>query len=167
MRIAELSAAERNYLESPLPVAETLSPLLIRHFSRVLGARIKQGVQVKVGTPQDPNLIAELIDTGAPVFSWDDALDIMWLQARLGGSPRTLLAPCSAMTKNLLRTLQVGLAETWISLSDAKTLPAALTLHIEITAEKINVAQAVLTIRFPPSLSSMNQWAQQIIRHAI
>ena len=51
MRLAELSAAERDYLVSPLPVAEALSPLLVRHFSQVLGARMKRAVQVKVGVP--------------------------------------------------------------------------------------------------------------------
>lgn len=166
MRIAELSAEERNYLESPSPVAETLSPLLCQYFGRLLGARIKQRVEVKVGTPLDTHPIAELIDSDTPIFSWNNTLDTMWLQARLGGSTSAGLAPCAALTKNLLRTLQVGLAETWISLSDAKTLPAALSLHIEITDGKVSVAQAVLTIRFPATLSSMSQWAQQIIRHA-
>ena len=167
MRLAELSAAERDYLVSPLPVAEALSPLLARHFSRVLGARLKQAVQVKVGLPPGQGAdfwgdSAPEIDV-APDIRWDSALDAMWLRGRLGGRSG---AACPALTKSLLRTLQLGLAETWISLPAEKILPIVLSLRVEMTIEKIIVEQAMLNIRFPLSLCAMNRWAQHIIRHA-
>ena len=174
MRLAELSAAERDYLVSPLPVAEALSPLLVRHFSRVLGARMKQAVQVKVGLPPSqaglpPGQAADFwVDSApeigvAPDIRWDSVLDAMWLRGRLGGRGGV---PCPALTKSLLRTLQLGLAETWISLPGEKILPIALSLRVEMTIEKISVEQAMLNIRFPLSLCAMNRWAQHIIRHA-
>lgn len=169
MRLAELSAAERDYLTSPLPLETALSPLLVRHFSRVLGARMKQPVQVKTGAL--PGQEADfLIDTDAPVIVWDSALEAMWLRGRLGGRSGAPRASCSAMTRSLQRTLQLGLAETWISAPGTeiqpKTLPTVLSLRVEIQTDKISGVPAGLVIRFPRVLASMNRWADYIIGHA-
>ena len=170
MRLAELSAAERDYLANPLPIAEALSALLVRHFSRVLGARMKQVVQVLVETPSDKDgAVVFLVDEDAPEISGDTALEAMWLHGRLGGQSYAPSVPCSAMTKSLQRTLQLGLAETWISLPSTtppKTLPLALSLRVEIISAKISVRHGRFIVRFPRSSTRMDQWAQHIIRHA-
>lgn len=183
MQLAELSAAERRFLTSPLAPTEKLSPLLIEHLSQVLGVRMKRRVQVQIEPRPAQNGVADSSgDTDvaelnrAPIISWDKALDALWLQGRLGGRGGFSGAPCAVMIKSLQRTLQLALAETWISLPDAKALPAVLSLRIETSGnkphpdkpcvEKIATEQALLVICFPPSLASMDQWAQHIIRHA-
>lgn len=160
MQLAELSAEERAYLSQPLPRADTFAPALSKHLSCVLGARMKGAVQVQAAPTIDPDSIA----ITAPQISWDHALDTLWLRARLGQSNANAQTPSAAMTKNLLRTLQLCLAETWISLPSADTSTANTSLRIQVT--DINAAVATLQIRLPPP-RDMAQWAQQIIRHAI
>ncbi len=180
MRLAELSAAERRFLTRPFAPAEKLSPLLIEHLSQVLGARMKRRVHMQVETCAAQNEVAVLVDdpeltelNRAPLISWDKALDALWLQGRLGGRSGCSVEPCAVMIKSLQRTLQLALAETWISLPDAKALSAVLSLRIETSrqkskpdkpyAEKMATESALLMIRFPASLASMNQWAHTII----
>lgn len=160
MQLAELSAEERAYLSQPLPRADAFAPALVQHLSRVLGARMKGAIQVQAA----PHMVdADLSVITAPQISWDHALDTLWLHARLGRSNANAQTPSAAMTKNLLRTLQLCLAETWISLRSADTSIANASLRIQITA--VNAVAATLQIRLPP-LRDMNQWAQHIIRHA-
>lgn len=183
MQFAQLSAAERRFLTSPFAPTEKLSKLLVERLSRVLSARTKRIVQVRVEADTPRNRVAVLFDdpglaelNNAPDMSWDQALDALWLRGRLGGKSDFLVQPCSVMIKNLQRTLELALAETWISLPAPKVLLTVLSLRIEISGnkpnrdkacgEKIATEQAMLVIRFPPALASMNQWAQQIIRHA-
>lgn len=164
MRLAELSPAERGYLGSPLQTAEALPPLLIHHLGQLLGARMKQRVQIQ--TEPNPRVTTDfLIDPSVPEIQWDSELDAMWLRGRLGEHGCLSPTRCAAMSQNLLRTLQRGVAETWISLSGVRTLPTALSLRVETPSDKINVTHATLLIRFPSSLTDMNQWAQHIIRH--
>ena len=167
MRLAELTPAERDYFSSPHPAADALSPLLARHLGRVLAARMRHPVQVLAGSSPDPeNTAGFLAERDAPEFHWDSALDVMWLQARLGGPGCNLQRPSAALTHNLLRTLQCSLAETWLSLPDAKLLSPVLSLRIETTPAEANFARASLTIFLPSSSTHMQQWAQRIIRHA-
>ncbi len=183
MRLAELSAAEHRFLTSPLAPTEKLSPLLIEHLSQVLGARMKRRVQVQIDTHPAQNGVADSLGDSnaaelnrAPIISWDKTLDALWLQGRLGGRSGVSGEPCAVMVKSLQRTLQLALAETWISLPDAKVLPAILSLRIEMLGNKSPLdkpgaansatSPTLLVIRFPPSLASMKQWAQHIIRHA-
>jgi hypothetical protein len=180
MQLAELSAAERRFLTSPFAPTEKLSALLVEHLSQVLSARMKRSVQVQADTCTAQNGVAVLLgDTDvaefnhAPKMSWDKALDALWLRGRLGGRSGFSGEPCAVMLKSLQRTLQLALAETWISLPATKALPAVLSLRIQTSgnkthldkpcAEKIATEQALLVIRFPPALASMNQWAQTII----
>lgn len=162
MQLAELSAEERDYLSRPLPLADAFAPSLVKRFSCVLAARMKQAVQVQAAPhPANPDLSAITV----PQISWDHALDTLWLHARLGRSNASVQPPSSAMTKNLLRTLQLSLAEAWISLPSANTPNADWSLRMQITAMNNNTIAATLLIRLPTS-RDMNQWAQHIIRHA-
>lgn len=164
MRLVELSAAERRYLSSPLPTAEALPPVLARHLGQLLGARMKQRVQIQ--TEPSPRATSDfLIGSSVPEIQWDSELDAMWLRGRLGGHSCLSQMRCAAMSQNLLRTLQRSVAETWISLSGVRTLPTALSLRVETPSDKISATHARLLIRFPSSLADMNQWAQHIIRH--
>ena len=164
MRLAELSAAERRYLSSPLPAAEALPLLLARHLGQLLGARMKQRVQIQ--TELNPRVTTGfLLDSSVPQIQWDSDLDAMWLRGRLGGHSCLSPTRCVAMSQNLLRTLQGGVAETWISHPGVRTLPTALSLRVETPSDKISATHATLLIRFPSSLTDMNRWAQHIIRH--
>ena len=117
-------------------------------------------------SPDLENTAGFLAEHDAPEFQWDNALDVMWLHARLGGPGCSLQRPATALTHNLLRTLQCSLAETWLSLPDAKLLSPVLSLRIETTPAEAKPVRALLTIRFPSSSTCMQQWAQRIIRHA-
>ena len=162
MQLAELSAEERDYLSRPLPLADAFAPALVKHLSCVLGARMKQTVQVQAAHQCADLDIAKIT---VPQISWDNALDTLWLHARLGRSNASVQTPSSALTKNLLRTLQLGLAEAWISFPSANTPNADWSLRMQITAMNNNTIAATLLIRLPSS-RDMNQWAQHIIRHA-
>ena len=153
MRLAELSTAEQRYLSSPLPPGDAWTPFLILRLSRVLGARMKQRVQI---FPVAPDPLALGMGRAAPEISWDSELDAMWVRARLGGSAR-IYTHCDALSRNLLRTLQHTLAETWMSSTQNKTLPRTLHLRIKNAAQ-----QAVLTICFPATFSQMDRWAQRM-----
>lgn len=158
MRLAELSTAEQDYLSRPLPPVDTWTPLLTARLCGVLGARMKQRVQI-VTVTSDPLNNREHAE---PEISWDSALDALWVRARLGGSAR-ILPPCAALSRNLLHTLQQALAETWVSSAEHPSLPRALHLRIECTSKTGEVAQAALTIYFPASLSQMDRWVQRLI----
>ena len=97
----------------------------------------------------------------SPQVYWDAALDAMWLCGRLGGQTSVAGAVSSAMSKSLKRTLELALAEVWLSMQGITALPAALSFRIETTG-----GSAELGIRFPEALKSMNQWAQKTIHHA-
>ena len=158
MRLAELSSAKQRYLSSPLPPVDTWTPLLIARLCGVLGARMKQRVQMITVTSDTLNNR----ECAAPEISWDSALDALWVHARLGGNARITPA-CAALSHNLRHTLQQALAETWMSSAQHPSLPRALHLRIECTSKTGEVAKAVLTIYFPASLSQMNRWAQRLI----
>lgn len=167
MRLVELSPAERDYFSSPPPAADALSPLLARHLTRILAARMRHPVQVFAGSaPALKNIPGISAERDVPEFQWDNALDTIWLHARLGGRGCSLQRPATALTHNLLRTLQCSLAETWLSLPDAQGLTPVLSLRVETTPAEANFVQALLTIFLPSSTTRMQQWAQGIIRHA-
>lgn len=160
MPLAELSAEERAYLSQPLPCADAFAPALAQHLSRVLGARMKYAVQVQALSTNDTDLTAITL----PQINWDRTLDTLWLHARLGRSNANAQTPSAAMTKNLLRTLQLCLAETWMSLPTDVTSTANASLRLQITG--VSAVAATLQIRLPLP-RDMNHWAQHIIRHAI
>lgn len=159
MRLAELSSAEQHYLSRPLPPVDSWTPLLIVRLSRVLGARLKQRVQIFPAAP-NPQAIESATGGTAPEIHWDSALDAMWVYARLGGNAR-INTRCAALSRNLRRTLQQALAETWVSSAQHPGLPRALHLRIESTSNARG-AQAMLTIYFPTSLSQMDRWAHHM-----
>lgn len=159
MRLAGLSPAEQRYLNSPLPPVDAWTPLLILRLSRVLGARMKQRVQISPAA-SDPLTVAANTRT-APDIRWDAELDAMWVHARLGGNVR-INSRCTALSRNLLRTLRHALAETWVSSAHNKFLPGTLRLRIEISPGTGVVHQAVLTICFPETFSQMDCWAQRV-----
>ena len=168
MRLVELSPAERDYLSSPSPAADALSPLLARHLGRVLAARMRHPVQVFAEPSCEMEGIAGLLaERDSPEFEWNNALTVLWLHARLGRPGCGLQRPAAALTHNLLRTLRCSLAETWRSLPETDSLPPVLSLRIEATPAETNSARAMLTISLPSSAARMNQWAQRIIRHAV
>ena len=160
MRLVELSTAERRYLSSPLPPVDAWTPLLIERLGRMLGARMKQRVQILPAAP-DPLTIRPATGRVAPEIDWDNALDAMWVHARLGGNVRINLR-CTALSRNLQRTLQQVLAETWLSSAQNKFLPLTLRLRIEISPGTGVVQQAVLTICFPETFSQMDYWARRM-----
>mgnify|MGYP000397912955 CR=1 FL=1 len=165
MRLVELSPAERDYFNSPLPSADTLSPLFARHLGRLLAARMRHPVQV-IGLSAGPVVSPCLEAREAPAFEWDPALAMMWHHARLGRPGCSVQRPAAALTHNLLRTLQACLAETWRSLPDAQSLPPVLSLRIDSTPAQATPPRALLTILLPSSAARMQQWAQRIIRDA-
>ena len=160
MRLVELRTAEQRYLSSPLPPVDAWTPLLIERLSRVLGARMKQRVQISHAA-SDPLTVAANTHRAAPEIRWDAELDAMWVRARLGGNVHINMR-CAALSRNLLRTLQHALAEVWLSSVHNKCLPEMLRLRIEICTGTDVVQQAVLTICFPETLSQMDCWAQRI-----
>lgn len=163
MLLAELSTAERRYLSSPVSAPDTWSPMLVRHMSRLLGARLKQGVQIQIIAPEPGSASDNRHATEAEI-GWNDVLERMWLQARLGGPGVMSGARCTAMRHNLMRTLQLGVAESWISMRNANSLPAILSLRVGATRLDTN-QHAEIVIDFPASATQMTQWAQRIIRH--
>lgn len=165
MRLVELNPAERDYFNSALPAADTLSPLFARHLGRILAARMRHPVQVN-GLTSGPVTASCLNGHEAPAFEWDQALERMWRHARLGRPGCSVQRPAAALTHNLLRTLQGCLAESWRSLPDAQSLPPVLSLRIDSTPAEANPARALLTIFLPSSATRMNQWARRIIRDA-
>lgn len=160
MRLAGLSPAEQRYLNSPLPPVDAWTPLLILRLSRVLGARMKQRVQISLAA-SDPLTVDANTQRAAPDIRWDAELDAMWVHARLGGNVR-INSRCTALSRNLLRTLQYALAETWLSSAHNKCLPETLRLRIEISPGTGVVHQGVLTIYFPETFSQMDCWAQRV-----
>jgi len=158
MRLAELSPAERRYLSSPLPPVDAWTPMLIQRLCHLLGARIKQRVQIFAVAPDTLPVDAERI---TPEISWDDALDAWWVRARLGASMR-IPTRCAALSRNLLHTLQQVLAETWRSPAPNKTLPHSLHFRLECTAKNGAVQHATLAIYFPETRSQMDRWAQRV-----
>lgn len=159
MRLAELSPAEHRYLSSPLPPVDAWTPLLIAHMGRVLGARMKQRVQVFRAASEPVTLSSA--EYTAPEIQWDSALDAVWLRARLGGAVRCNTR-CTALSRNLQRCLQQVLAETWLSSAQHKMLPRMLRLRIEIAPTTDVTQQAALTIYFPATPSQMDRWAQRM-----
>lgn len=165
MRLVELSPAERDYFNSPLPPADSLTPLFARHLGRVLAARMRCPVQV-IGLSAGPLATPGLDAREAPAFEWDQALEMMWHHARLGRQGCSVQRPAAALTHNLLRTLQGCLAETWRSLPDAQSLPPVVSLRIDSTPAQANPTRALLTILLPSSAARMQQWALRVIRDA-
>ena len=153
MRLAELTPAERRFLDSPGPPADNWSPLLTQRLTHLLSARLKQPVALVPVPPESGRSVSN-----APHIVWNSALDVLWLHARLGGRGRPLHSqPCTALTRNLQHSLQRTLAETWLS-AQHDSSPHSLCWCIE-TRESDN---AVLTIHFPAVLQ-MTQWAQREI----
>ena len=158
MRLAELSPAEHLFLASPLPPADAWTPLLMQRLSHLLSARTKQRIQI-VAIASDPMLVEEAREM--PEISWDDALDALWVRARLGASTH-IPTPCTALSRNLLHTLQHALAETWRSPVANKTLPSSLRCRLECTAKTGEVQHIRLAIHFPATHSQMDRWAQRV-----
>jgi len=164
MRLAELSTAERRYLSSPLAPVDALTPALVRHLQGVLGARMKQRVEISVTAAAPDVMQAPLAERAVPEMSWESGLEAMWLRARLGGHCDASTR-CAALTANLLHTLQRALAETWLSLHDRDSLPALLTLRVALPRADSGAQPATLLLHWPATQANMHQWAQRIIRH--
>lgn len=160
MRLAELSTAERRYLSSPLPPVDEWTPLLILRLCRVLGARMKQRVQIFPASPH-PQAIESATGRAVPEIHWNDDLDAMWVHARLGGNAR-IHTRCIALSRNLQCTVQHALAETWMSSAQHKFLPGTLHLRIEIFLGTGVAQQATLAIYFPATPIQMDRWAQRM-----
>ena len=158
MRLAELSPAERRYLCSPLPPVDAWTPLLIQRLRHLLGARIKQRIQIVAIAPDAMTVEVERV---IPEISWDDGLDALWVRARLGATAR-IPTRCAALSRNLLHTLQLALAETWRSPVPNKTLPHSLYFRLECTAKTGEVQHATLAIYFPTTSSQMDRWALRV-----
>jgi hypothetical protein len=156
MLLAQLTEAEREYLCGPQPVFEEWPAMLAQRLGALLGARIRQRVQIHV---QASSEMAYMHDS--PQVYWDAALDAMWLCGRLGGRTSVAGAASPALSKSLKRTLELALAEAWLSMQGIAALPAALSFRIETTG-----GSAELGIRFPEELKCMNQWARKTIHHA-
>lgn len=159
MRLAELSPAEHRFLSSPLPPVDDWTALLMKRLARMLGARMKQAVEIFPIAP-DPTRLQSLTKCVTPEIQWDSALEAMWVRARLGGPVRTTTR-CTALSRNLQHTLQQLLAETWLS-APHEILPATLCWRIEMPNGD-NLIQARLTMHFPDTLTLMDRWAQRMI----
>ena len=159
MRLAELSPAEQRYLGSPLPPVDDWPPLLTKRLARMLSARMKQAVKISFAAP-DPKHPPSLTTRNTPEILWDSALDAMWVRARLGGRMRSH-TPCAALSRNLQHSLQLLLAETWLS-THHEIVPATLCWRIETLQGDI-ATQATLAIHFTDSLPLMDRWAQRLI----
>lgn len=164
MRLAELSAAERRYLNSPLAPVDALTPALVRHLQGVLGARMKQRVQISVTAAAPDVMQAPLVERAVPEIGWESGLEAMWLRARLGGRCDASTR-CAALSANLLHTLQRALAETWLSLHGMDSLPALLTLRIALATADSGAQHATLVMHLPATQANMHQWAQRMIHH--
>lgn len=158
IRLAQLSAEERDFLCAPDAAEDAFAPFLIHHLRNILCARLRQPITVEHGAPR---AAGDQFAADAPEISWEPALDDMWLCGRLGGPPSLAAPAASAMTANLERTLLGALAEVWRSLPTPRALPPALSLRVANAT-----THAHLLIRFPSSLPAMNRWAQNRIRHA-
>ena len=158
MRLAELSPTERRYLTRPLPPVDAWTPLLLERLSHLLSARIKERIQIVAVAP-NPQLVED--EREMPAISWDDALDGWWVRARLGAGTR-IPTRCTALSRNLLHTLQQALAETWRSPAPNKTLPNKLHFRLECRAKTGGIQHATLAIHFPATPSQMDRWAQRV-----
>ena len=155
MRLAELSTAEQRYLSSPLPPVDAWSPLLIVRLCRVLGARMKQRVQI-FPAPPDPLTMESTTGRATPEIDWDNALDAMWVHARLGGNVR-INSRCMALSRNLQRALQQVLAETWLSSAQNKFLPGTLRLRIEISDSRFS-SNLLVSLLLMTDLTATREW---------
>lgn len=159
MRLAELSPAEQQYLRSPLPRVDHWTPLLMNRLAHMLHARLKRPVEMLPAAsvpPRPPQLVPREI----PAVLWNDALEAMWIRARLGG-PVRVHARCAALSRNLEHDLQCLLAETWLSTAH-DMLPASVCWRI-VTPGSDAPVDASLTIHFPDTLALMDRWAQRTI----
>ena len=158
MRLAELSPAEHLFLASPLPPVDAWTPLLMQRLGHLLSARTKQRIQIVAIAP-DPMFVQETCEI--PEISWDNTLDTLWVCTRLGASTR-IPTRCTALSRNLLHTLQQALAETWRTPVANKILPSSLHCRLECIAKTGEVLQATLAIHFPATPSQMDRWAQRV-----
>lgn len=159
MRLAELSPAEQDFLDAPLRAVDDWTPQLTQRLARLLKARLKQSVEV---LPVASHRGAAPARRAMPEIVADNVFEALWLHARLGGrvrgAPTRGAAPCTALSRNLQRSLQHMLAEAWLS-TRHPSLPDTLIWRIETQAAD----NAMLTIHFPTSMQQMTQWAQRVI----
>ena len=154
MQLAQLSAEEREFLCGPAAEDEALISGFAARLAAVLSARTRQQVRVQAAAGLDTPEAA-----GSDLrLAWDGALDALWLCGRLGGSAG--VAVSSALRASLQRTLQLALAEVWLSQRPPR-LPAQLSFEILSGARR-----ARLDVFFPASVAAMKLWAVHTIRHA-
>jgi hypothetical protein len=161
MPLAQLSAEERAFLSDTALVGVAFVGGLAARFAAVLSARLRQCVCVE---PLDYFAATRLTSTSAEVqngnvnLDWDDALDVLWLCGRLGGNAGIARSP--VLRARLRRTLQLVLAEVWLSHA-LSAPPAALALLIQTDTRR-----ARLDIVFPDTLAALDHWAHLTIAHA-
>lgn len=153
MRLAELSPAEQSYLSSSLPQLDDWTPVLTQRVSRLLGARMKQSVEI---APVATRRALPRVPRETPDIVADSALNALWVSARLGGRVRSC-TPCTALARNLHHSLEHLLAETWLS-APHELIPASLQWRIAT-----DETDATLTIHFPDTLARMDRWARRTI----
>ena len=156
MQLAQLSLAERDFLCMPAASDEVFSSALAMRLAAVLGARMNQRVQVEIA---DGSVGADVGQSDRPHLHWDNILETMWLCGRLGGNRSHDRYQSSAMSARLKRTLELALAETWLSYS-TMGLPETASLRVQ-TADQ----HAGLGVHFPATRPAMNHWARQTIHH--
>ncbi len=157
MQLAQLSPEERDFLCKPSTPDGVFSAAFAKRLAAVLGARMNQRVQVEIS---DGSVGADVGQPDRPHLHWDNILEAMWLCGRLGGNVSHDRYQSPAMSARLKRTLELTLAETWLSYSNMG-LSEAASLRVQ-TADQ----HAGLDIYFPTTRPAMNHWARQTIHHA-
>lgn len=155
-KLAQLSLAERDFLCMPAASDKVFSSALAMRLAAVLGARMNQRVQVEI---VDGSLGMEVGKSDRPHLHWDNMLETMWLCGRLGGNVSHGRYQSLAMSARLKRTLELALAEVWLS-HRAMDLPEVASLRVQTAGQ-----QAVLEVHFPATRPDMNHWAKQTIHH--
>lgn len=152
MQLATLTQAERDFLCQADDSCDDWPAPLVNRLSAVLTARLRQRVRVQAHV-----LSGHACPERQPFIQWDDALAAMWLAGRLGGHSA---AGSPVLSRGLSRTLQLAMAEAWLSVEAKPDLPAATHLLIETVS-----SQGGLEIRLPRS-QDMRRWARETLHHA-
>jgi len=156
MQLAQLSPEERDFLRKPSTSDSVFLIALAKRLAAVLGVRMKQRVQVEIA---DGSVDADAGQQDRPYLHWDNILETMWLCGRLGGNISHGHYQSSAMSARLKRTLELALAETWLSHS-TMDVPGAASLRVQTADQHVG-----LDVHFPATRLAMNHWARQIIHH--
>ena len=156
MQLALLSTEESRFLAASAPADSAFASALAARLAALLGARLRRPVRLSL-IADDPHALAPVAPDGVELV-WDDQLDALWLEGRLGCRPVRAAGASAILGARLRRSLHAALAEVWRSHAAALPVGAlAFAVHADARCARIE-------IRFPGSLGAMQRWVQETLQ---